>query len=531
MLRLSLFSAALLAVTNGSAFSAPAPATECDIYAASSLDPERKAAGVPVDKLNPDLAIPACEMAAQTYPNSNRIAFQLGRSYSKKNNFGDAFLQFKKAATNGHALAQYNLGVMYERAMGVKEDKAQAVSWYRKAAEQGYAIAQFNLGNMIRLGQGVRSDPAEGLKWLQKAAEQGNARASLIVGLMYGAGQGTPKDYTKSAKWFSAAANQGDAEAQRLLGVMYEFGDGVPRDREEAADWYRKAANQGDTEAVAKLAAIDADANASRVAREVGDAALHKALAEGSTKEKAWAEAAQAASVAAMDVELAAGRDQDVAKRAAKQVAQQVRDQSSKAQGAETVIDEEQRISGSKSASKTFVVAIEASVSGGARPIITGTTNLPDGTQLVMWLAQPWLPDAKERLAAGRTACGNDSCAPLQTYSKLPNGVGNGVVVQNGHFTDGPFTYEGSPLRPGNYVLEILVYSSILQPEDVRSVIGQHGENMAGRLVNGCCFGHHMTPAEIQDELDKLRRGTPITGAMLYYARNVVVGLSAEAGD
>ncbi len=45
-------------------------------------------------------------------------------------------------------MAQYNLGVMYANGQGVPKDEKQAVVWYRKAAEQGYADAQHNLGLM-----------------------------------------------------------------------------------------------------------------------------------------------------------------------------------------------------------------------------------------------------------------------------------------------------------------------------------------------------------------------------------------------
>jgi TPR repeat protein len=34
-------------------------------------------------------------------------------------------------------------------------DCEEAVSWYRKAAEQGYAEAQFNLGIMYATGEGI----------------------------------------------------------------------------------------------------------------------------------------------------------------------------------------------------------------------------------------------------------------------------------------------------------------------------------------------------------------------------------------
>ena len=40
------------------------------------------------------------------------------------------------------------LGGMYDNGHGVPQDYAQALTWYRKAADQGYAAAQFNLGSM-----------------------------------------------------------------------------------------------------------------------------------------------------------------------------------------------------------------------------------------------------------------------------------------------------------------------------------------------------------------------------------------------
>jgi hypothetical protein len=58
-----------------------------------------------------------------------------------------------------------------------------------------------------------------------------------------------------------------------------------------------------------------------------------------------------------------------------------------------------------------FVVAIETSVSGGARPTIRGTTNLPDGTHLWVDLRKPYLPNAKERLAVGLPAWAGGSRA------------------------------------------------------------------------------------------------------------------------
>jgi hypothetical protein len=176
------------------------------------------------------------------------------------------------------------------------------------------------------------------------------------------------------------------------------------------------------------------------------------------------------------------------------------------------------------SVSNPFQVAIEASVSGSARPTVTGTTNLPNGTQLMVWLEKPWLPDGKERVAASLPACGDDDCFPLQTYTKLPNDGGFGVLVKNGRFSDGPFTYKEAAPRPGNYVLVVSSFFAALQPADVRAIIGELGENMTGPLVGGCCFGSHMDHAEIQKELDKERSSVPTLGASIYYARYVEIG-------
>ena len=59
--------------------------TDCDKYAASRLDPQRKAAGVDLDKIDLALAVPACEQAVRQFPVGLRLAYQLGRAYEKAN--------------------------------------------------------------------------------------------------------------------------------------------------------------------------------------------------------------------------------------------------------------------------------------------------------------------------------------------------------------------------------------------------------------------------------------------------------------
>ena len=84
---------------------------------------------------------------------------------------------YRKAAEQGNALAQYNLGVMNEKGQGVPKDDKEAVKWYRKAAEQGYATSQTNLGMMYVNGKGVLQSYEDAYAWWVVAAANGNEDA------------------------------------------------------------------------------------------------------------------------------------------------------------------------------------------------------------------------------------------------------------------------------------------------------------------------------------------------------------------
>ena len=53
--------------------------------------------------------------------------------------------------------------------------------WFRRAANQGFAKAQFNLGLMYYNGDGVAQDYKEAAAWFRKAADQGHADARAAL--------------------------------------------------------------------------------------------------------------------------------------------------------------------------------------------------------------------------------------------------------------------------------------------------------------------------------------------------------------
>ena len=96
------------------------------------------------------------------------------------------------------------------------EDDREAIAWYRRAAEQGLAPAQYNLGVKYHNGDGVPQDFAEAVAWYRRAAEQGHASAQRNLGLMYPNGEGVPEDYVQGYAWANLAAAQG-AEGAKIL--------------------------------------------------------------------------------------------------------------------------------------------------------------------------------------------------------------------------------------------------------------------------------------------------------------------------
>ncbi len=70
---------------------------------------------------------------------------------------------------------------MYETGKGVQKDEVEAFRWWLKAAEQGLAVAQHNVGVAYVAGLGVARDRQEAIKWLTKAAEQGDTEARVYA--------------------------------------------------------------------------------------------------------------------------------------------------------------------------------------------------------------------------------------------------------------------------------------------------------------------------------------------------------------
>ena len=104
------------------------------------------------------------------------------RSLSESGKDRDAEPLFREAAEQGHAEAQYHLGLMYREGRALDRLDEEAMAWFREAAEQGHAEAQFYVGWMFWKGQGVVApDDEQAVTWYCKAAAQGHERAQRAL--------------------------------------------------------------------------------------------------------------------------------------------------------------------------------------------------------------------------------------------------------------------------------------------------------------------------------------------------------------
>ena len=83
----------------------------------------------------------------------------------------------RRLAREGDAVAQFNLGIMYQNGEGAPRDLAEAARWFGKSADQGYVDAEFNLGILLADGQGVPRDYVQAYMWFSLAAQRDNASA------------------------------------------------------------------------------------------------------------------------------------------------------------------------------------------------------------------------------------------------------------------------------------------------------------------------------------------------------------------
>jgi TPR repeat protein len=129
---------------------------------------------------------------------SNAQDFETGLAAAERGDYEAALREWRPLANKGDAEAQYYLGSMYDRGIGVQQNYAEAAKWYRRAAELGDPDAQNNLGAMYINGNGVPLDYVQAHMWFNLAAARDNHSANENRDFI--AKQMTPADLSKAER-------------------------------------------------------------------------------------------------------------------------------------------------------------------------------------------------------------------------------------------------------------------------------------------------------------------------------------------
>ncbi|MGA1207813.1 MAG: tetratricopeptide repeat protein [Litorivicinaceae bacterium] len=201
---------------------------------------------------------------------ANETTVEPGVRALERGHYSTAMRSWLPLAREGVAEAQNNVGLMYERGLGVTQNYPEAMVWYRQAADQGLPEANLNLGLLYYSGYGTQVNDREAYRRFRAAAADTLAEAQYMVGLMHFSGRGTAQSFVEAYRGFLDAAKQGYPEAQYMLSYLLLSGDLGRMQPEASFVWSKIAKDQGfaDAEELNYLATLELDAAAIALAEQ-----------------------------------------------------------------------------------------------------------------------------------------------------------------------------------------------------------------------------------------------------------------------
>ncbi len=180
-------------------------------------------------------------------------AFQRALAARMRGDFGALLREMSALAERDYAQAQFRMGWLYERGVGVAQDFVKAREWYAKAMANGDADAVARTGLLYELGLGVEKNYDKAATYYQRAIAADSALGYAHMGYLYETGKGVPRDREKAAEHYRRGMEKGDYLAMTRLGFLYQLGRGVGKDEYKAVELYRQAVDHGQPLAMTRL--------------------------------------------------------------------------------------------------------------------------------------------------------------------------------------------------------------------------------------------------------------------------------------
>src|SRR5215469_2747899 len=164
--------------------------SQCDEVAAAPYDSARRAPGVMLEQIAPDLAVSVCVGNGDS-SSETRILYQRGRALMAKGRYSDSRRELEQAFTRGYDAAAIELGRLLSLSSARMLNVERASSLYEQAWKRGNKMAAFELGMLYEHGV------------LDAVADRGYALAP---------------DVSRAWRWYIDGANAGEPNALARLG-------------------------------------------------------------------------------------------------------------------------------------------------------------------------------------------------------------------------------------------------------------------------------------------------------------------------
>jgi TPR repeat protein len=153
------------------------------------------------------------------------VTFSQGMKCFNQENYKCALKNWEPLAEAGDGSSMANLGYMYKKGLGVKQDLIKAKNYLLRAVKKGNAASMLTLGVMYQNGEGVEQNLFQASLLIQLSALYGEELAQFKIGTFYFIGVGVEQDYKKAKEWLNKSCNNKTQQACVLLNGMNQFGD------------------------------------------------------------------------------------------------------------------------------------------------------------------------------------------------------------------------------------------------------------------------------------------------------------------
>jgi len=185
---------------------------------------------------------PKSDVPAGTEKLASKAAGYLGRMFLRGEGMEQSFqlaqTWFKRGISNGDALSQYSMGLMYLHGYGVPKDPIKAADYFAAAADQDLASAQVQLGALF-LDQG---DIQTALRYFDHAARNRHIEAFYYLAELINQGIGRDRSCGMATVYYKIVAEKAELLVSSFREANTAYKDG---DLDIALVEYMMAAEQG----------------------------------------------------------------------------------------------------------------------------------------------------------------------------------------------------------------------------------------------------------------------------------------------